>query len=134
MPARSDIPYAVRLQLKKARQIGDEREDAASVALYIMLLRLNKDYGFGYNRLTRLARETGKSIRAFYKSTTPDVERVNLEKVLEQIGFSFAPDGKMLATVDDDGNPVKGKRGYEVVHGLEFGRRDRLLRHGPSLR
>lgn len=109
MPSRSDIPYSVRLAMKKAQEIGNEREDAASVALYIMPLRLNKDYGFGFTRLFRLARETGKSIRAFYKSSTPDVERHNLEEALKQIGFEFAPDGKMLATVDADGEPVKGK-------------------------
>lgn len=106
---RSEIPYSIRLQEKKLREIGREREDAAMTALAIMLVTLADEFGFGLERLTRLGRQTGRQIRDFYAAEDWDVEQEHLRRRLEQIGFRFE-NGRLLVWLDpENGRPKKQK-------------------------
>lgn len=111
---QSDVPYSIRLMEKKIKEIGREREDAAMTALEIMLITLADDFGFGLERLTRLGRKTGDQIRDFYKAEDYDVERAHLRARLEQIGFSFGPDGKLLVYVNPETNKAERRKTNET--------------------
>ena len=101
---RSDIPYKDRLLLEKYRSIKEHRDDAARVAMKVACVALNNTEGLGYSRLIRFADELEKLLAEYYED--PDVQEVNLNKRLEQIGFKI--DGKrMFGATDQDGKAVK---------------------------
>lgn len=105
----SNIPYALRLQEKKIKEIGDEREDAANTALCIALVILNDVEGMGYKRLVRYTRKLNEAIVEYYKD--PEIGWAHLKTRLEQLGFSVE-NGKLIATVDPEtGEPIKKKAG-----------------------
>lgn len=108
---RRDIPYALRLSDKKIIEIGDEREDAARVVLYIAINLLHKTEGFGYERITRFSVVVDDSVKAYYGSKTPDVEQHNLLKGLQQRGVDLL--GLKIATSGDlVREAIAGKEGY----------------------
>lgn len=103
-PIRSDIPFKDRLLLEKYRTIKEHRDDAARVALKVACVALNNTEGLGYARLIRFADELERLLSEYYED--PEVQEVNLNKRLEQIGFKI--DGnRMLGATDQDGKAVK---------------------------
>ena len=108
---RRDIPYSIRLTNKKILEIGDEREDAARVALYIAINQLHKVEGFGYERITRFSVVVGDSVKAYYRSATPDVEQHNMLKGLQQRGVDLLG-LKIAASGDLVREAIDGKDGY----------------------
>ena len=102
--ARSDIPYALRLQMKKVNQVIDHRDDAARVALKVALVALNDTEGLGYVRLSRFAKRLQELIAIFYEDR--EVQEVHLDERLKSMGFDIR-DGHVFALEDGDGNIVK---------------------------
>lgn len=111
---QSNVPYAIRLRERKAREIGDHREDAARTAMYIALVKLNDMFGLGWERLAKFSRELTDAIVEFYKD--PEVEWAHVLRRLEQIGFEIE-NGMPVITLDTEGKPVKKQKGDIVVAG-----------------
>lgn len=101
---RSDIPYALRLQMQKVNQVIDHRDDAARVALKVALVALNDTEGLGYIRLSRFAKRLQELISLFYEDR--EVQEVHLDERLKAMGFDIR-DGRVFATEDLEGNIVK---------------------------
>lgn len=104
--ARSDIPYALRLQMAKVAQVRDHRDDAARVALKVALVALNDTEGLGYVRLSRFAKRLQVLLDEFYQDR--EVQEVHLDERLKTMGFDIR-DGRVFATEDLEGNIVKRK-------------------------
>ena len=101
---RSDIPYKDRLLLEKYKTIKEHRDDAARVAMKVACVALNNTEGLGYARLIRFADELERLLSEYYED--PEVQEVNLNKRLEQIGFKI--EGKqMFGATDQDGKAVR---------------------------
>ena len=90
---RSDIPYKDRLLMQKYRNIGDQREEAARIALQVACVALNDTEGLGYFRITRFAERLKELIHEYYEDT--EVGEVHLKTRLEQLGF-VVKNGHML--------------------------------------
>lgn len=109
---RSDIPYAQRLQMAKAQNIADHRNDAAMIALQVACVALNDTEGLGYHRLSRFARRLQELIREYYED--PIVGSAHLKTRLEQLGF-IVKDGHMYAAENSEtGEIVPTKHISEV--------------------
>ena len=107
MKRRSDVPYAQRLAMKKADEILAQRNEAATLALGVMMCTLAEEYGFGYQRLCKLARITMANIHDVYAADDPWIEVEHIRQRLRQLGFTVDADGRIYGTVDENGNPVK---------------------------
>lgn len=104
----SNIPYALRLQEKKLKEIGDHREDASNTALCIALVLMNDELGVGYKRLVKYTRKLNTAIREYYED--PEVEYAHLMHRLRQIGFDVE-NGKLTATIDPEtGEPIRKEK------------------------
>ena len=103
---RSDIPYALRLQMAKVRETADHRDDAAKIALQVACVALNDTEGLGYVRLSRFAKRVQELIREFYDDR--EVQEVHLQQRLRELGFTVV-DGRMFCIEDTDGKIVKKK-------------------------
>ena len=104
---QSNIPYALRLQEKKAKEIGDERQDAVYTALCVALVVLNDELGLGYKRLVNFSKALTTAIGDYYKD--PEIEQAHLMQRLRHIGFTFE-NGNVIATIDHEtGKPIKRK-------------------------
>ena len=101
---RSDIPYALRLQMQKVNMVVDHRDDAARVALKVALVALNDTEGLGYMRLSRFAKRLQELISLFYEDR--EVQEVHLNERLKAMGFDIR-DGRVFALEDLEGNIVK---------------------------
>ena len=105
--ARSDIPYALRMQMAKVAQVRDHRDAAARVALKVALVALNDTEGLGYVRLSRFAKRLQVLMDEFYQDR--EVQEVHLDERLISMGFDVR-DGRVFATEDLEGNIVKKKK------------------------
>ena len=109
MKKRTDIPYAQRLIQKKADEIIAQRNEAATLALGVMMCTLSEEYGFGYQRLCHLARETMENIHDVYGAGSKEDVELACEHVrqrLRQIGFTVSPEGRIYGHIDETGKPV----------------------------
>lgn len=102
---RSDIPYALRLQMNKVRQVSDHRDDAARVALKVAMVALNDTEGLGYVRLSRFAKRLQELLKLYYEDR--EVQDVHLDERLREMGFRVEG-GRVFALEDSEGNFVKG--------------------------
>ena len=105
--SRSDIPYALRLQMAKVAQVRDHRYDAARVALKVALVALNDTEGLGYVRLCRFSKRLQELVAEFYEDR--EVQEVHLDERLKSMGFDIR-DGRVFSLEDQDGNFVKKKK------------------------
>lgn len=107
MRARSDVPYAARLQMQKYQQIADHRNEAAMIALQVACVALNDTEGLGYQRLSRFARRLQELIREYYED--PVVGSVHLKTRLEQLGF-IVENGHMFAVENAETGEIVQKK------------------------
>lgn len=98
--------YLKLLQAQKNREIIAHREEAATLALGVMMCTLADEYGFGYSRLCHLAKVTTQNIRDTY-SGDPELNVEHVKQRLRQLGFRVDADGKIYGATDEDGNPVR---------------------------
>ena len=91
---RSDIPYAMRMQLQKYEQVRQHRDEAAKIALHLACVALNNTEGLGYFRLVRFAKELKKLIAEYYEDE--EVGNAHLLHRLSQLGF-LVKDGRIYA-------------------------------------
>lgn len=98
--------YAVTLMgaTAKEQQLYDHGIQAAQIAQIVGTVTMNEEFGLGEQRLTRVLQKAGEYSRKYAK----EGEGFLLEK-MEKIGFPVI-DGKVIAFMDDDGNPVTAKR------------------------
>lgn len=103
--APAQLPYAVRLQQRKAKEIGDERQDAAETVIKLACLALNETEGLGFYRLSRFAVKLMENVKEFYA----DRERMEywVNKRLCDMGFEISDRGTVLANVDAQGDYIK---------------------------
>ena len=100
---RSDIPYAMRMQLQKYEQVRQHRDEAAKIALHLACVALNNTEGLGYLRLVRFAKEPKKLIAEYYADE--EVGQAHLLHRLEQIGF-LVKDGRIYAVEEAETGKV----------------------------
>lgn len=98
--------YLKLLQAQRTREILANREEAATLALGVMMCTLADEYGFGYSRLCHLAQVTMRNIHDTY-SGDPELNVEHVKQRLRQIGFRVDSDGRIYGATDEDGNPVR---------------------------
>lgn len=98
--------YLKLLQAQKTREILANREEAATLALGVMMCTLADEYGFGYSRLCHLAKVTTQNIRDTYAGDT-ELHVEHIKQRLRQIGFRVDANGRIYGATDEDGNPVR---------------------------
>ena len=107
------LPFSDRLRMAKEQQIGDEREDAATVIVKLACITLNEMDHYGLKRLTEFGVALIANVREYYS----DPERMEhwVRKQLEAIGFAVDEDGSVLACQDQDGNVISRKEFEKCV-------------------
>lgn len=108
-----ETEYAKELDSKRHAEITAQREEASDIAVAMMIIKLNRNYGIGKDRLERLGAEVQKRLKDYYASDTPDVEWKNLCDAMVQLGFFRTSTGKVMAWIDENGNPVRVKGGKD---------------------
>ena len=98
--------YLKLLQAQKNREIIAHREEAATLALGVMMCTLADEYGFGYSRLCNLAQVTMRNIRDTY-SGDPELNVEHVKQRLRQLGFRVDADGRIYGFLDEDGKPTR---------------------------
>lgn len=107
MAVRSDVPYAVRLQMQKYAEIKQHRDEAARIALQLACIALNDTEGLGIVRISRFAKKLHALIDEYYEDT--EVGEVHVQQRLRSMGFVME-NGRMFALEDQDGNIVRADR------------------------
>ena len=97
----SQIPYAQRLQIRKAAEIKAQREDAVNTALKIACVSLNDTEGLGFVRLCRFATHLMELVDEYWED--PEVGEHHLNQRLESMGFQISEVGRMQAMEMPDG-------------------------------
>lgn len=107
---RSDIPYAVRIQMQRAQTIADHRNDAAMIAMQVACVALNDTEGLGYQRLSRFAKHFHELINEYYNDT--EMGDVHLHKRLEQMGF-LVKNGHMFVVENSETGEIVPRKNYD---------------------
>jgi len=113
MPISGEI-YAVEVPglSRKEQQIHDHSMQAAQVAQFIGTIAANDVFGFAHVPLTRIAERASELAKRYKK----EGEQFLLDE-MQKIGFPVV-NGKVLAYMDEDGNPIMPSRakreGYPV--------------------
>lgn len=85
IPAAGGLDYIQRQQLQRLYDIGRHREAAAQTALLLCCITLNREHGFGRDRLKKLSEKVNAQIAEFYED--PEAGCYNIKRAMEQIGF-----------------------------------------------
>lgn len=102
------LPYALQLQMRRAQEIGDERQDSAEVICKLAGFTLNEVAGWGFFRLNRFINKLMENTREFYSDREQMEHWVN--KRFNDLGFLVSKDGRILCCTDEHGEPVKKRR------------------------
>lgn len=108
---RSDIPYALRLQMQKHAEITAHREQAVLIAMQIACVALNDTEGLGYTRLCRFAKHAMELMNEYYDDK--ELNRERLTRRLQQLGFRVEGEHFYGAFDEETGEPMpisKAKR------------------------
>lgn len=104
---RSDIPYAMRLQLKKAARIGSEREDAAATSAKLALVAMNDVMHVGFQRGCEFAKRYMELDAEYYADR--EIEEVHLQERLKKMGYVVDERGRIHAVMDAEGKFINAK-------------------------
>lgn len=93
---RREIPYKDRQSLTRQKEILENRDDAARVAMMLACVALNDTEKLGKQRLIRFAKRHQQLIEEFYGDR--ERQSIHLARRLEALGFAVE-DGRMLALI-----------------------------------
>lgn len=85
---RSDIPYAVRMAMKRQNEIVANRDHAAKIAMFCNCYALHELEGIGYKRIVKFSLHHLEIVREVYEDT--EVGMAHLQQRLEQMGIEIS--------------------------------------------
>lgn len=97
----------VKGQSRRAQNLDNHKLQASQIALLCGAITMNKEFGFGQERQTRISDRVTELTGRYAK----EGEKFLLEE-MEKIGFLIV-DGDVRACIDDDGNAVSLKNWRE---------------------